>query len=93
MNEKEFTTYAKYLIRRYLHDVEGIDISLSDIYTVWLVRVLQNNKAMLSTNVADTRYYEVTYNGDKKEFYFDSYVKEKNFAISTEEVMLKWPNI
>lgn len=93
MNEKEFTAYAKYLIRRYLHDVEGIDIHLSDIYTVWLVKVLQNNKAMLSTNVADTRYYEVTYDGNKEQFYFDAYVKEKNFAIRLEEVMLEWPNI
>ena len=36
---------------------------------------------MLSTNIPDTRYFEITYNGDKEEFYFDSYVKEINKCI------------
>ena len=88
MNEKEFTTYAKLMIQKFLKDVEKIDLPLADIYTVWLVRVLENNKGMFSTTLADTRYYEITYNGTKEEFYFDSYVKEKNVAISLKEVEL-----
>ena len=52
-----------------------------DVYIVWKCKTLQNWKYMLSTNVPDTRYFEITYNGDKKEFYFDAYVKEINKCI------------
>lgn len=48
-------------------------ISESDIYVVWLAKTLQNNKALLSTNLFDGMYYEVTFNGDKNELYFDAY--------------------
>lgn len=88
MTEKKFITYAKLMIQQYLKDVEKIELPLADIYTVWLVKVLENNKGMFSTTLADTRYYEITYNGTKEEFYFDSYVKEKNVAIPLKEVDL-----
>lgn len=52
-----------------------------DVYIVWKCKTLQNWKYMLSTNIPDTRYFEITYNGDKDEFYFDSYVKECNKCI------------
>ena len=48
-------------------------ITTDDVYVVWLNRTLQNNKALLSTTISDGMYYEVTYNGDKKELYFDAY--------------------
>ena len=49
------------------------------IYIVWLVKVLGNNKAMVSTAVSgDGLYFEVTYNGNKDEVYVDKYVKETN---------------
>ena len=44
-------------------------------------RFLQNNKALLSTDVPDGMYYEVTYNGDNKEFYLDAYKKWENISI------------
>jgi hypothetical protein len=45
-----------------------------NIFVVWISKVLQNNKALLSTTTdGDTRYYEITYNGDADEFYFDAY--------------------
>lgn len=53
----------------------------SDVYIVWKCKTLQNWKYMASTNIPDTRYFEITYNGDKDEFYFDSYVKEINKCI------------
>lgn len=53
------------------------------IYVVWLVKVLQNNKAMLSTSVdGDGVYVEATYNGDKEEMYLDFYNKEKNVKVN-----------
>lgn len=49
-----------------------------DVFVVWSCKTLQNNKALLSTTVSDGMYYEVTYNGDKKELYFDAYKKWEN---------------
>mgnify|MGYP001622984854 CR=1 FL=1 len=57
------------------------DISTDYVYVVWLNRTLQNNKALLSTTIEDGKYYEVTYNGDKNEMYFDVYVHVYNEAI------------
>lgn len=68
---------------RELKNTEGLDKYLTpdDVYIVWKCKTLQNWKWMLSTNIPDTRYFEVTYNGDKEEFYFDSYIKECNKCI------------
>lgn len=57
------------------------EISTNEVYVVWLNRTLQNNKALLSTKVEDGMYYEVTYNGDKDELYFDAYKHVHNEAI------------
>ena len=74
------------MVRAYM-DTHSIDVEgKEDIYVVWLSKVLQNNKALLSTTYPDTRYYEITYNGDKNEFYFDAYVKEINQTIDGREL-------
>ena len=52
-----------------------------DVYIVWSCKTLQNNKAMLSTNVVDGMYYEFTWNGDKNEGYLDAYKKWENVVI------------
>lgn len=49
-----------------------------DLYVVWQVKVLQNNKCLISTDVVNGYYWEVTYNGDKREMYVDMYHKVKN---------------
>ena len=54
------------------------DIELDDVYVVWSCKTLQNHKALLSTTLSDVMYYECTYNGDKKELYFDAYKKWEN---------------
>ena len=51
---------------------------VNDVYVVWSCKILQNNKALLSTNVPDGMYYELTYNGDTNELYFDAYKKWDN---------------
>lgn len=56
-------------------------ISEDDVYVVWLCKTLQNNKALLSTNVSNGMYYEVTFNGDKRELYFDAYKKVINKCV------------
>lgn len=52
-----------------------------DVYLVWSCKTLQNNKALASTPRLDGMYYEITYNGDKNEIYFDAYKKFENKKI------------
>lgn len=56
-------------------------LTKEDVYVVWSCKTLGNNKALLSTNVPDGMYYEMTYNGAKKEVYFDAYKKWENRCI------------
>lgn len=60
-------------------------ITENDVYVVWLAKTLQNNKALLSTTLFDGMYYEVTFNGDKNELYFNAYKKWKNIKFDVTE--------
>ena len=83
MDNKKFVELAIGLVEECLIDVlEYVDADTIDIYVVWLSKTLQNNKALLSTDKGDGRYYEITYNGDKDEFYVDMYKKEMNRAVT-----------
>lgn len=83
MDNKKFVELAVGLVEDCLIDVlEYVDADTIDIYVVWLSKTLQNNKALLSTDKGDGRYYEITYNGDKDEFYVDMYKKELNRAVT-----------
>ena len=83
MDNKKFVELAIGLVEDCLIDVlEYVDADTIDIYVVWLSKTLQNNKALLSTDKDDGRYYEITYNGDKDEFYVDMYKKEMNRAVT-----------
>lgn len=53
-----------------------------EIYIVWKCKTLQNWKYLISTSLCDGMYYELTYNGDIKEWYIDAYKKVKNTIIS-----------
>lgn len=52
-----------------------------DVYTVWKAKVLQNWKYLISSSLYDGMYYELTYNGDKEEWYLDAYKKFQNIRI------------
>ena len=54
---------------------DRVHITEEDVYVVWSCKTLQNWKAMLSTNVPDGMYYELTYDGDKGLTYVDAYKK------------------
>lgn len=51
------------------------------IYIVWKCKTLQNYKYLISTSLPDGMYYELTYNGDKSEWYLDAYKKFENKVI------------
>lgn len=77
--------YAKKLIADYFNShvdvTDGKKITADDVYIVWFCKTLQNWKAMVSTNISDGMYYEVTHNGDKGETYVDVYKKWENICV------------
>ena len=52
-----------------------------EVYTVWKCKALQNWKYLLSSTLYDGMYYELTYNGDKTEWYVDAYKKFENVCV------------
>ena len=82
MTNQEFINKAKQLVADYTNDhmdkTDGVHITDADVYVVWLAKTLQNSKALLSTTLSDGMYYELTYNGDKKQIYLDAYKKWEN---------------
>ena len=78
MDTELFIKRARQLVADYSNERNDTKVEPSDVFVVWQSKVLQNNKALLSAPVSDGRYYEVTYNGDKKQIYFDAYKKELN---------------
>jgi len=52
-----------------------------EVYTVWKCKTLQNWKYLLASTLFDGMYYELTYNGDKNEWYLDAYKKFENRVI------------
>ena len=52
-----------------------------EVFTVWKVKALQNWKYLLSSTLPDGMYYELTYNGNKREWYLDAYKKFENRVI------------
>lgn len=68
--------------------VEHIDktdkVPVFQVYIVWQCKTLQNWKFLISTDIPDGMYYELTYNGDKKEWYLDAYKKFENRCIPEE---------
>lgn len=61
---------------------DNVQITLDNVFIVWFCKTLQNWKALVSTTLPDGMYYEVTYNGDKKEVYLDAYEKFENCKIT-----------
>lgn len=67
--------------RNFLADNE--ELHISEVYVTTFTKTLQNWKALVATEVAnDGLYFEVTYNGDKKETYIDTYSKVSNTVIT-----------
>lgn len=56
-----------------------------EVYTVWKCKALRNWKYLLSSTLYDGMYYELTYNGDKGEWYLDAYKKFENLCVKEVE--------
>lgn len=53
-----------------------------EVFIVWKCKALQNWKYLLSSTLFDGMYYEMTYNGNKNEWYLDAYKKFENQIIN-----------
>ena len=80
---QEFIEQSKQIVHDYA--VEHMDktdtVPPFDVFVVWYSKSLQNHNALLSTTLPDGMYYEITYNGDKKEAYLDAYKKFENRVV------------
>lgn len=79
----EMDQYAMDIVRKYAE--EHLDKSDTapdfDTYIVWKSKILQNWKYLISTTLYDGMYYELTFNGDKGEWYLDAYKKFENRVV------------
>lgn len=87
-NDKFLELCKKTIVDYFNNEVEITDnmkITENNVFIVWSCKTLQNNKALVSTNISDGMYYELTYNGDKKELYLDAYKKWENKCIKIDD--------
>ena len=74
---------AKVIVINYIHEhLDKSDhVPEVKVFTVWKSKTLQNWKYLISSTLPDGMYYELTYNGDKHEWYLDAYKKFENQCI------------
>ena len=67
--------FAHRIVKDYvLEHLDSSDPEIDfSIFTVWKCKALQNWKFLISTTLPDGMYYELTFNGDKNEWYLDAY--------------------
>ena len=79
MNNNYFLEQAKKCVEQTTNEVLA-----EEMYIVWFCKTLQNWKALISTDVINGVYWEVTHNGDKNETYVDTYTKTNNICVKGE---------
>ena len=79
MVTKAITIVREYILTHMDKSEETPDF---EVFVVWQVKALQNWKFMISSTLSDGMYYELTYNGDKREWYLDAYKKFENQMIT-----------
>ena len=79
MDEKAIRIVTDYILAHLDKTDEPVGFQ---VFTVWKCKALQNWKYLLSSTLPDGMYYELTYNGDKDEWYLDAYKKFQNVIIA-----------
>lgn len=78
MDSKALEIVKDYILEHLDKSDEPVDF---DVYIVWKCKALQNWKHLLSSTLFDGMYYELTFNGNKHEWYLDAYKKFENRCI------------
>lgn len=82
ISDLNITNSPEKILKEYINKISKIEKDF-DVFIVWSCKILQNRKWILVTNLPDNKIYELTYNGDKKEYYLDEYDKLSNaFLVS-----------
>lgn len=68
------------IVRKYVKELlnEEEEKYPFEVFIVWKCKTLQNWKYIVSTDLYDGRLYELTYNGNRNEWYMDVYMKQEN---------------
>lgn len=77
----DYQQKAKDILIAYVCEEFNLKSDEFTVYVVWWSKTLGNWKAMISTDLPDGLYYELTYDGVKKQTYLDAYEKRKNLVI------------
>lgn len=88
MEPVDLTQLPRNIVRSYvLTHLEKTDpLPDFEVYVVWFTKTLRNWKALVSTTLPGKMYYEVTYNGNRRETYIDAYLKVDNVCITDDAV-------
>lgn len=68
--------------------MQDVKLVYKSLKIVWFSKTLQNHKALVMSTHKDYdhTYWEVTYNGDKDEYFVDEYKKQSNTVILGEDI-------
>ena len=78
MDNKALEIVRNYIVERLDKSDPAVEF---EMYTVLKAKILQNWKYLISSTLFDGMYYELTFNGDKNEWYLDAYKKFENRVI------------
>lgn len=86
--EVKKATHAVVLVTDYIKKhLAPADVNMTyHVYVVEFSKTMQNWRALLSSTISDDMYYEVTYNGDKKESVLAAYKKLSHTTIPGADV-------
>jgi len=80
MNKLDY--FKSLVLNYYRKNIEGGEkLTMDNVFVVWSCKTLQNYKALIATSANDMLFFELTYNGDKRETYIDVYDKRENIVV------------
>lgn len=85
MQSYEFEVICKNELIKELKEKYNEDYTIEELHLVWFSKALQNFKCVIIDLKENQRYYECTYNGDKKQLYVDIYEKKHNTLVEEQD--------